>query len=33
MAKTRMLDIKINYERKYKNGLDCPFSSEYDETF
>ena len=32
-AKTRMLDIKINYKRKYKNGLHCPFFSEYDETF
>ena len=32
-AKTRMLDIKINYKRKYKNGLHCPFSSDYDETF
>ena len=32
-AKTRMLDIKINYKRKYKNGLHCPFCSEYDETF
>ena len=30
-AKTRMLDIKINYKRKYKNGLHCPFCSEYDE--
>ena len=32
-AKSRMLDIKINYKRKYKNGLHCPFCSEYDETF
>ena len=32
-AKTRMLDIKINYKRKYKNGLHCPFCSDYDETF
>ena len=32
-AKTRMLDIKINYKRNYKNGLHCPFCSEYDETF
>ena len=32
-AKTRMLDIKINYKRKYKNGLHCPFRCEYDETF
>ena len=32
-TKTRMLDIKINYRRKYKNGLHCPFCSEYDETF
>ena len=30
-AKTRMLDIKINHERKHKNGLHCPFCSEYDE--
>ena len=28
-----MLDVKINYKRKYKNGLHCPFCSEYDETF
>ena len=32
-AKTRILDIKINYKRKHKNGLHCPFCSEYDETF
>ena len=32
-AKTRMLDIKINYKRKFKNGLHCPFCSECDETF
>ena len=32
-AKTRILDIKISYKRKYKNGLHCPFCSEYDETF
>ena len=32
-AKTRTLDIRINYKRKYKNGLHCPFCSEYDETF
>ena len=32
-AKTRMLDIKINYKRKYKNCLHRPFCSEYDETF
>ena len=30
-AKTRILDIKINYRRKYKNDLHCPFCSEYDE--
>ena len=28
-----MLNIKINYKRKYKNGLHCPFCSEYDKTF
>ena len=28
-----MSDIKINYKRKYKNSLHCPFCSEYDETF
>ena len=28
-----MFDIKINYKRKYKNGLHCLFCSEYDETF
>ena len=28
-----MLDIKINHKRKYKNGLHCPFCSEYEETF
>ena len=32
-AKTRTLDIRINYKRKYKNGLHCPFCFEYDETF
>ena len=32
-AKHRMLDIKINYKRIYKNGLHCPFCSEHDETF
>ena len=32
-AKTKMLDIKINYKRKYKNGLLYPFCSEYEETF
>ena len=32
-AKTRRLDIRINYKRKYKNGLHCPFCSAYDETF
>ena len=26
-AKTRMLDIKINYKRKYKNSLHCPYSN------
>ena len=32
-AKTRTLDIRINYKRKCKNGLHCPFCSEYDERF
>ena len=32
-AKTRMSDMNINYKRKYKNGLHCPFCSEHDETF
>ena len=32
-AKTRTLDIRINYKRKYKNGLHFPFCSEYDERF
>ena len=32
-AKTRTLDIRVNYKRKYKNGLLCPFCSEYDERF
>ena len=32
-AKTRTLDIRINYRRKLKNGLHCPFCSEYEETF
>ena len=32
-AKTRTLDIRVNYKRKYKNGLHCPFCSEYDERF
>ena len=29
-AKTRTLDIRVNYKRKYKNGLHCPFCSEYE---
>ena len=32
-AKIRTLDIRINYKRRYKNGLHCPFCSEYDKTF
>ena len=32
-AKIRTLDIRVNYKRKYKNGLHCPFCSEYDERF
>ena len=32
-AKTRMLENKFIYERKYKNGLHFPFCSEHDETF
>ena len=32
-AKTRTLDIGINYKRKCKNGLHCPFCSEYHERF
>ena len=28
-----LLDIKINYKRKYKNCLHCPFCSDHDETF
>ena len=32
-AKTRTLDIRINYKRKCKTGLHCPFCSEYDERF
>ena len=27
------LDIMINYKTKCKNGLHCPFCSEYDERF
>ena len=32
-ARTRMSDIKVNYKRKYKFNLDCPFCKYYDETF
>ena len=32
-AKTRTSDIRINCKRKCKNGLHCPFCSEYDEKF
>ena len=32
-AKTRTLDIRVNYKRKYKTDLRCPFCSEYDERF
>ena len=32
-AWTRMFDIKVNYKRKYKFSLDCPFCKYYDETF
>ena len=32
-VKTRTLDVRVNYKRKYKNGLLCPFCSEYDERF
>ena len=34
-ARTRMFDIKVNYKRKYKFNLDCPFCKckYYDETF
>ena len=32
-AKTRMLDIKINYTRKKYKCLHCPFCSACDETF
>ena len=28
-----MLDIKVNYKRKYKFNVDCPFCKYYDETF
>ena len=33
LVKTRTLDIRVNYKRKYKNGLHCPFCSGYDERF
>ena len=32
-ARTRMFGIKVNYKRKYKFNLDCPFCKYYDETF
>ena len=32
-ARTRIFDIKVNYEGKYKFNLDCPFCKYYDETF
>ena len=32
-ARTRMLDIKVSYKRKYKFNVDCPFCKYYDETF
>ena len=32
-ARTRMFDIKVNYKRKYKFNVDCPFCKYYDETF
>ena len=32
-ARTRMLDIKVSYKRKYKFSGDCPFCKYYDETF
>ena len=32
-AKTRMLDIKTNYENKYYENLKCPFSCVLDESF
>ena len=32
-ARTRTFDIKVNYKRKYKFNLDCPFCKYYDETF
>ena len=27
-----MFDIEVNYKRKYKFNLDCPFCKYYDET-
>ena len=32
-ARTRMFDMKVNYKRKYKSNLDCPFCKYYDEAF
>ena len=32
-AKTRMFDIKSNYNRKYRSVLTCPFRMVQDETF
>ena len=32
-AGTIMFDIKVNYKRKYKFNLDCPFCKYYDEIF
>ena len=32
-AKTRMLELKVNYKHKYSNNVTCPFCCEYHETF
>ena len=32
-AGTGMFEIKVNYKRKYKFNLDCPFYKYHDETF
>ena len=32
-AKTRMLDIKTNYENKYCQNLKCPFCRVLDKSF
>ena len=32
-ARTRMFDIKINFKKKYRLSICCPFCKRKDETF